>query len=249
MLGYGGNPYEQNYATGGGGGAGGGFFGGGGSASQDSPGGGGRSSAKTSLRPVMIRQIKTASQPSPDADFRIDGVEVGQVTLCAVVRNISKHATNVSYTVEDGTGTIEVRQWLDNSSDDNGKSAEVELNKYIRVLGTIKSFQNKRSISAGHIRAAECYNEVMFHRLEVIYVHLQITKGGGDGSAGAGNSAANGAGSSSLAGAVGDFSAISNPTQRKIAQAISLIVTPDSEGVTVQDVSKKLPGISAAQIR
>lgn len=200
---------------------------------------------------MTIRQIKTASQPHPDSDFKVDGVELGQLSLCAVVRNIAQHATNVSYTVEDGTGTIEVRQWLDNSSDDNGKASDVVMNSYIRVLGTVKAFQNKRSVSAGHIRRVDNYNEVLFHKLETVWVHLQITTGaagaGGEDSkdgVGAGNNA-----SSTLSNAVGDFSAISNPTQRKIAQAISLIVTPDSEGVTVQDVSRKLPGIPVAQIR
>ena len=217
--------------------------------SQDSPSGGGRSSAKSALRPVTIRQIKSATQSNPDADFKIDGVELGQISLVAVVRNISKHATNVSYTVEDGTGTMEVRQWLDNSSDDSGKASEVELNKYIRVLGTVKAFQGKRSVSAGHIRAVGSYNEVLFHRMEVVHVHLQVTSSAGAAGDGNTQQTGNNNNNSSLSGAVGDFSAISNPTQRKIAQAISLIVTPDSEGVTVQDVSKKLPGIPVNQIR
>jgi replication factor A2 len=43
----------------------------------------------------------------------------------AVVRNISRNATNIAYSVEDGTGQIEVRQWLDSSSDDTQKVSEI----------------------------------------------------------------------------------------------------------------------------
>ena len=39
-----------------------------------------------------------------------------------MVRNISTTATNVSYQVEDGTGTVDCRLWLDTSNDDNGKT-------------------------------------------------------------------------------------------------------------------------------
>lgn len=33
--------------------------------------------------------------------------------MVGVVRNIAKTATNVSYTIEDGTGQISVRRWWD----------------------------------------------------------------------------------------------------------------------------------------
>lgn len=77
------------------------------------------------LRPVTIRQIINADQPHPDADFALDGAELGQLTFVAVVRNISRNATNVAYSVEDGTGQIEVRQWLDSSGDDTQKASEI----------------------------------------------------------------------------------------------------------------------------
>lgn len=77
------------------------------------------------LRPVTIRQILNAEQPHPDAEFVLDNAELGQLTFVAVVRNISRNATNVAYSVEDGTGQIEVRQWLDSSGDDSGKASDI----------------------------------------------------------------------------------------------------------------------------
>lgn len=167
-----GNPYAQNYATGGGA-SGGGFLANG--SQTDSPSG--KRAGNNTLRPVTIRQILNAKQPHPDAEFTLDGAELGQLTFVAVVRNISRNATNVAYSVEDGTGQIEVRQWLDSSGDDTSKASDIRQNVYVRVLGTLKSFQNRRSISAGHMRPVIDYNEVMFHRLEAVHSHLQLTRG------------------------------------------------------------------------
>lgn len=83
-----------------------------------------QTSAKQTLRPLTIRQIRNAEQPHPDADFRVDGQDIGQVTVVAIVRAISKGTTNVSYSVEDGTDTIEVRQWHDSSAEET--TAEIQ---------------------------------------------------------------------------------------------------------------------------
>jgi replication factor A2 len=98
-------------------------------------------SGSNSLRPVTIRQILNAQQPAAEGDFTIDGVQLGQVSLLraqllderlahslpqltfvGVVRNVSSFPTNVSYSVEDGTGSIDVRQWLDGNADETGKT-------------------------------------------------------------------------------------------------------------------------------
>jgi len=48
-----------------------------------------------------------------------------QVTLVAWIQNMSRNATNVSYTLDDGTGQLDVRQWIDNSTDDGAKVDEL----------------------------------------------------------------------------------------------------------------------------
>lgn len=51
-------------------------------------------------------------------------------------------------------------------------------NQFVRVLGEIKSFNNKRSVTAASISRLEDGNEYLYHQLDVIYTHLQLTKGG-----------------------------------------------------------------------
>ncbi|CAO1618264.1 unnamed protein product [Parajaminaea phylloscopi] len=244
-MAFGDNPFGQNYATGGGGG-GGGFMTG---SQTDSPSGRG-SNAKHTLRPVTIRQVNNAEQASTDADFRIDGVDLGQLTLVAVVRNISRTATNVLYSVEDGTGTIEVRQWLDSSSDDSEKAVNIRQDEYVRILGTVRAFQQKRSISAGHIRPVDNYNEFLFHKMDVVWTHLQLVNGSSSkgGAGGAAAQAGDFGANTSTSGGDHDFSAISSPVQRKIAQAIAVLAGADTEGITAQQVHSKLPSIPVSTI-
>ena len=136
---------------------------------------------------MTIKQILDAEQPYPDANFRIDGVEVTQVTLVGMVRAVSPQTTNVTLRLDDGTGTVEVKQWLDSDK----QTPEFPLEAYVRVWGRLKSFNNKRHVGAHVIKPIEDFNEVNYHLLESTYVHLYFTKGasaaaGATGGAGAG---------------------------------------------------------------
>lgn len=78
------------------------------------------------LRPVTIKQLNEADQAHNDAEFTIDGHEIGTVLLIGNIHQMSNTATNVSYNVGDGTGYIDVRQWLDTADDDSGKMEGIE---------------------------------------------------------------------------------------------------------------------------
>ena len=113
-----------------------------------------------------------------DAEFQIDSVDINQLSFCAKVLNINRTTTNVSYTVEDGTGQVDVRQWIEASADEDGQPSDgIEQDSLVRIVGTIKVFHNKRSINAISVRKVTDMNEQQFHLLEAIYVHLYNTKG------------------------------------------------------------------------
>lgn len=132
-----------------------------------------------SLRPVTVRQVLHASQPHSDAPFTFDGAELSQVSIVAWVRSATKNATNVQYTIDDGTGQMDVRKWIDNSMDEGAAVEDIEPNQYVRIMGEIKSFNNKRSITAVSMHMLQDHNEYLFHQLEVIYAHLALTKATG----------------------------------------------------------------------
>ncbi|KAL7627489.1 Replication factor A protein 2 [Parahypoxylon ruwenzoriense] len=153
-----------------------------------------------SLRPVTVKQIIDAEQAfGSDGPFRIDGVDITQVTFIGMVRQISPQTTNITYRLDDGTGIVEVKQWLDPDKQDeaSGSSSVFREEQYVRVWGRLKSFGNKRHVGAHVIKPVIDFNEVNCHLLEATYVHLFFTRGGAPG-AGAGAGAGGAGGEDSL---------------------------------------------------
>jgi len=170
-----------------------------GTGSQGSPGGTKKASSY-SLRPLTIKQALSASQSHADAELFIDDVEVGQLTVVAHVTSIQVQTMNSVYILEDGTGRIEARLWVDSSSEEDSavanKTPGVTEGVLVRVTGALKNFGNKRYINAVHIRHITDPNEVFYHMLEVMYVfkvHQRGAPGKPGGQAANGTSPANGA--------------------------------------------------------
>ncbi|KAF5228920.1 hypothetical protein FOXYS1_15967, partial [Fusarium oxysporum] len=96
----------------------GGFFAGG--SQQGSQGGaGGKSYQDESLRPVTIKQILDAEEAYAGADFKIDGSPVTQITFVGQIRKIQPQPTNITLNIDDGTGMIEVKKWIDVDKQDD----------------------------------------------------------------------------------------------------------------------------------
>lgn len=95
--------------------------------------------------------------------------------------------TNITLKIDDGTGQIEVKKWIDIDKQDDADPG-YEIDSHVRIWGRPKSFSNKRHVAAHVIRPVADFNEVNYHMLEATYVHLYFSKGplgqsnaGGDG--------------------------------------------------------------------
>lgn len=203
-----------------------------------------QSYGKDTLRPVTIKQLNDAQPAGSDSDiFLIDGAETTQVTFVGQIRNISTQATNVTYRLDDGTGTMEVKVWVD-SSESNGPDnpgsmhAKLHENAYCRAWGRLKTF-GKRHVVAHVIRPITDYNEISYHLLEATAVHLHFTKGpvdslqkgGANGTHAGQNGVSGGAGGSKLP-------ATASAGARKVYQCIQN--TPQTnEGLHMQDIAQR----------
>ncbi|KAJ2959910.1 hypothetical protein NQZ79_g4695 [Umbelopsis isabellina] len=142
-----------------------------------------------------------------DSEFRIDNVDVTQVgdnhhyetnlavlvlmmviqvTFVGIVRKESEQQTNIAYTLEDGTGSIDVRQWLDQNHEELPEEKEKRaqmMSNYVRVVGRLTQFNNKTHVVAFQIRSITNADEISHHFLEAILTHLQFTKGSAPGEA------------------------------------------------------------------
>ncbi|OKL59352.1 hypothetical protein UA08_05188 [Talaromyces atroroseus] len=150
----------------------------------------GRQGENPTLRPVTIKQILDASQAHPEAPFQIDGADIGSVYCVGQVRNISTQSTNITYKIDDGTGEIEAKQWVDSTTarleddmDVDGQGVKhstrkkVELNGFVKVFGKLKVFGNKRFLGAHNVRPLSNVGELSVHFLEATAVHLFFKQG------------------------------------------------------------------------
>ncbi|BGO89685.1 hypothetical protein NBRC10512_002614 [Rhodotorula toruloides] len=237
--------------------AGGGFMmGSQGGGSQSSPGGGKRSGT-SALRPVTIHQLHSATQAFAEAEFYVDNAELKDITLVACIRNISHTQTQMTMLIEDGTGQIDARMWKDPNAEETAQD-EYQLNTYVRIIGALKTFSNKRHVSANRVRPIEDFNEILFHPIECIYVHKYYTEGPPGGGAGGTHaithttydSGANPyAGGGGLATSHDDIYADLPPGQRTIMTTIAQQVNSGQsgeEGVNINAVIRAIGGNPSA---
>ena len=109
------------------------------------------------------------------------------MTFVGQIRNISTQTTNITYKLDDGTGTIEVKQWIDTDAGSNAMETSVAPgepsvpklaeNEWARVWGRLKAFNNRRHVGAHVIRPIADKMEITYHLLEATYVHLYFVRG------------------------------------------------------------------------
>ncbi|KAI4335413.1 hypothetical protein L6164_014058 [Bauhinia variegata] len=129
-----------------------------------------------SLLPLTIKQINDAVQSTDDkSNLIVDGVEVNNVTLVGRMCNKVGRITDITFTLDDGTGRMECNKWVQESVD----TIEVDRisdGTYVRLHGHLKGFQGKRTLNVFSIRPVTDFNEIDGHFIDCIYVHLYNTK-------------------------------------------------------------------------
>lgn len=131
---------------------------------------------RSTLSPVTIKQINDASQPVPDGEFVINNVSLNMVSFVGVVRKVENQTSALTITIEDGTGSVDVRKWMDEKVASPAEEAErfnAMENKYVYVTGALKEFSQKKSIQHATIREILDHNEVLYHMLYAIANHLE----------------------------------------------------------------------------
>lgn len=148
--------------------------------SPERGGGGGRKGLdERTVIPVTIRQILNASMDNSsdggggDGGVMLrDGRPVHLVKLVGAVRGVEDLSTNVVFSIEDGTGLIDVKQWHDPS--DCAGITEMRMqasqdNCYVRVIGQLKGYEGKITVVGLSIRRVSTCNELTHHFLETVY--------------------------------------------------------------------------------
>ncbi|TKY58224.1 Replication protein A 32 kDa subunit A [Spatholobus suberectus] len=125
------------------------------------------------LVPVTVKQISEASQSGDEkSNFVINGVDLNNVTLVGMVFEKVERNTDVNFVLDDGTGRIKCRRWV-NETYDTKEMEEVMNGMYVRVYGHLKSFQGVRQLVAFSVRPVTNFDEVPFHFIDCIHSHLR----------------------------------------------------------------------------
>lgn len=172
-------------------------YGGGGGFDNDTPSRGGgsadgskprRNYDEQSLIPVTAKMIKEAlGDPSGGTDMNLkDGRALHMIKLVGAVRNHEERSTNVFIDVEDGTGLVQVKVWV-NEGDECSAAASLRQQAsmdhvYIRIIGQIREFEGQRQIIANDVRPISSGNELTYHLLEVAHSYEKYRKAQSDNS-------------------------------------------------------------------
>ena len=178
-----------------------------------------------------------------------------QLTLVGQIRNKSNQTTKIIYVMDDGTGSFEVREWIDalRLEQDETPAQGFEVGAFVRVWGNLKSFNDTRHVTPFMIRPVTDYNEVLYHMLEATAVHLHFTRGPpngaakGDAAAGADASHQLGGTGAATSGKMAVLSRLS-PAAQKIYQLMSKS-NDSNEGLHQQDIAARLGMDSGAAAR
>jgi len=201
------------------------------------------------LLPATIKQILTCD--SRDQKFRIDGKDLSQVALVGYVLKVDVQPTNVSYVLDDGTGKITVRLYID--QEDLRKRSAVREGSYVRVIGSVRPYQSEKSVVGFQLIPVTDFNEITFHMLDVIHCHLLNTRGAPN--AGVKSEAGpSGAGPSSSGSATNPSGmVVGHDAFTQIQSSILAVFEHQSNlsenGTSVQDVCKSLPQHTPEDIR
>ena len=134
------------------------------------------------LIPITCKMVHSAlGDPSGGSDLTLrDGRPLHMVKLVAAVRNHEERSTNVYVDVEDGTGLVQVKVWV-NEGDECSAASNLRRDAatdhtYIRIVGQIREFDGQRQIVANDVRPVSTGNELTHHLLEVAHSYEKHVK-------------------------------------------------------------------------
>ncbi|XP_023744004.1 replication protein A 32 kDa subunit A [Lactuca sativa] len=127
--------------------------------------------------PLTIKQISEASHSGDDkTNFVVSGADVVNVTVVGMVSDMVERSTDVNFTVDDGTGKLNCKRWL-NEPFDKLQMEDVREGVYVRVDGHLRSFRGERHVSVFSVRPVTNFDEITFHFIACIHYHMRATKG------------------------------------------------------------------------
>jgi replication factor A2 len=134
------------------------------------------------LIPVTCKMIVESTDSINGGCVLPDGREPYLIKIIGAVKEVVKSSTNCMYVVEDGTGSVQIKEFIDDSSYNEEVQQQRELasqdGTYIRVVGKLSSYEGNKQVVANSLRKVSGGgNEFTHHLLEVVYSSEKHKKG------------------------------------------------------------------------
>jgi replication factor A2 len=94
----------------------------------------------------------------------------------AQLQNQTRGETSILYRLDDGTGALDGRCFLNDelrNAIESGARPEIPRNAYVRVFGKLREMNSKRMFNVDHIVPLQDMNELSYHFLEAALIHAQ----------------------------------------------------------------------------
>jgi hypothetical protein len=147
------------------------------------------------LMSVTIKMVLEQSMNQDGADAGGSGTlrfhnghEASLLEIVGQVESVEIEPVSMRYVVDDGTGKVVCKKFLDNDPIRGSMHApdlsRAEVGKFVRVIGPFRRYANESFITAHRVEEIANLDEISRHRIEVIHTYLMLTnalsKSGGD---------------------------------------------------------------------
>lgn len=132
-----------------------------------------RNQDEQTIQPITVRMALAARHNQEDGSYTLsDDRKLHHIKIVGAVRSFVESSSSTLFEIEDGTGLLKVKQWLD----DSGTARSMELRQaickehiYVKIIGKLQSFNDDFMLLADSIRPLKTANELTHHMLEVVY--------------------------------------------------------------------------------
>ncbi|KAJ3450195.1 replication protein a-related [Anaeramoeba flamelloides] len=125
------------------------------------------------ITPATIAQLLKAQQGNDDSFF-VDGKKLFRLTIIAILTKVEVANSSINCEITDGTGSMGVKYFMTSLGQENKEKQlqKLQIGKYVRILGTMKTFNKERKVYIRNISPITDHNEITHHFLNVIKVHF-----------------------------------------------------------------------------
>ncbi|XP_059899051.1 replication protein A 32 kDa subunit-like isoform X1 [Gadus macrocephalus] len=132
--------------------------------------GAGITRASLQILPCTVSQLLSSTKVD---SYVVGGREVSQASIVGIVRRSQPFENYIQYRVDDMTGPpVDVTLWVNTEAADPSLVCDGSPGTYVKVVGTLRGSEGRRSLTAYNIRCLEDLNEITSHMLEVVQAHM-----------------------------------------------------------------------------